>query len=41
MRILALNPGSSSLKATIVEQPGDKTLARLEQPLISMLSAIA
>jgi len=31
MRILVLNPGSSSLKATLVEQPGDRTLARLER----------
>jgi len=31
MRILVLNPGSSSLKATLIEQPGDRTLARLER----------
>jgi acetate kinase len=31
MRILVLNPGSSSLKATLVEQPGDRTLVRLER----------
>jgi acetate kinase len=31
MRILILNPGSSSLKMTLVEQPGDRTLTRLER----------
>lgn len=31
MRILVLNPGSSSLKASIIEQPGDHTLARVER----------
>ena len=31
MRILVLNPGSSSLKASLIEQPGDRTVARLER----------
>ena len=31
MRILVLNPGSSSLKASLVEQPGDRTLARVDR----------
>jgi acetate kinase len=34
MRILALNAGSSSLKTSVIEQPGDRTVARdeLERP---------
>jgi acetate kinase len=31
MRILVLNPGSSSLKASLVDQPGVRTLARVER----------
>ena len=31
MRILVLNPGSSSLKVTLVDQPGDRTLGRGER----------
>jgi acetate kinase len=31
MRILVLNPGSSSLKASKIQQPGDHTLARVER----------
>jgi len=31
MRILVLNPGSSSLKASLIEQPGDRTLGRVER----------
>ena len=31
MRILVLNPGSSSLKASLVDQPGDRTAARVER----------
>ena len=28
MRVLVLNPGSSTLKGSLVERPGDETLAR-------------
>lgn len=31
MRILVLNPGSSSLKASLIDEPGDKTLGRSER----------
>lgn len=31
MRVLVLNPGSSSLKASLIEEPGDETLGRLER----------
>jgi acetate kinase len=31
MKILVLNPGSSSLKASLIEQPGDRTLKRVER----------
>ena len=31
MRILVLNSGSSSLKASLIEEPGDRTLGRLER----------
>ena len=32
MRILVLNPGSSSLKASLIETPGDATLAQASAP---------
>jgi acetate kinase len=41
MRILVLNPGSSSLKASLIEQPGDRTLRRLERDWGSDASAHA
>jgi acetate kinase len=31
VRVLVLNPGSSSLKASLVDQPGDRTVAALER----------
>src|SRR5512132_3196565 len=31
MRILVLNPGSSSLKASLIDEPGDNTLGRAER----------
>jgi acetate kinase len=31
MRILTLNPGSSSLKASLIDEPGDHTLGRVER----------
>lgn len=31
MRLLILNPGSSSLKASLIEEPGDRTLGQVER----------